>query len=138
VFGYLLARERLILEKYAAQQLGTWDAGRPGTLRDKQLGLLGVGSIGAALARTAQHFGMRVKGYTRASESCAAVDEYFHGDQRFAFAADLDYLVSVVPDTAGTRRLVDAALLAALPPRAVFVHPGRGRIVDTAALADPL
>jgi phosphoglycerate dehydrogenase-like enzyme len=138
VFGYLLVHERRMLEKHAAQQERRWDPTPPGTLRGKQLGLLGVGSIGAALARTAKHFGMRVKGYTRASESCADVDAYFHGDDRRAFASDLDYLVSVMPNTAGTRNLVDASLLQALPPHAVFVNPGRGSVVDEAALADAL
>src|SRR5213593_44235 len=137
VFGYLLAHERKIFEKRASQQAGKWDPTHPGTLRSKQIGLLGVGSIGAALARTAKHFGMRVKGYTRASRGCPDVDEYVHGD-RALFAADLDYLVSVMPNTAATVCLVDATLLAALPPRAVFVNPGRGSVVDEAALADAL
>lgn len=138
VFGYMLAHERLMLEKHAAQQAGRWDPAPPGTLRGKQIGLLGVGSIGAALAATAKHFGMRVKGYTRASEACPDVDAYFHGADRIAFATDLDYLVSVMPNTTGTRHLVDAALLAALPPRAVFINPGRGSVVDEAALAGAL
>jgi phosphoglycerate dehydrogenase-like enzyme len=102
------------------------------------MGLLGVGSIGAALARMAKQFGMRVKGYTRASESSAEVDAYFHGDARAAFAADLDYLICIMPNTSATRRLVDAALLNALPPHAVFVNPGRGTSVDESALADAL
>src|SRR6185436_12852767 len=68
VFAYLLAHERLMFEKYASQREGRWDPTHPGTLRGKQVGLLGVGTIGAALARTAKHFSMRVKGYTRASE----------------------------------------------------------------------
>jgi phosphoglycerate dehydrogenase-like enzyme len=138
VFGYLLAHERLILQKYTSQQQGRWDASPPGTLRRKQMGLLGVGSIGAEIARMAKHFGMRVKGYTRASEGCPDVDEYFHGDNRIAFAAELDYLVAVTPNTTATRRLVDRELLAALPPRAVFVNPGRGSLVDEAALAEAL
>jgi phosphoglycerate dehydrogenase-like enzyme len=135
VFGYLLAHERLILAKYAAQQRGRWDPAPPGTLRGKTIGLLGVGSIGAALAQMAKHFEMRVKGYTRASEGCRDVDVYFHGDNRARFAADVDYLVAVVPNTSATRRLVDAELLGALPPRAVFVNPGRGSVVDEDALA---
>jgi phosphoglycerate dehydrogenase-like enzyme len=138
VFGYLLAHERLILQKHASQQQGRWDTKAPGTLRGKQMGLLGVGSIGAELARTAKHFGMRVKGYTRASEGCPDVDEYFHGEDRVAFAADLDYLVAVMPNTAATRHLVDRRLLAALPSRALFVNPGRGSVVDDEALADAL
>jgi phosphoglycerate dehydrogenase-like enzyme len=138
VFAYLLAHERRIFDKHAAQLAGRWDAKAPGTLRGKQLGLLGVGSIGAVLARTAKHFGMRVRGYTRASEDCPDVDVYFHGDSRVAFATDLDYLVSVMPATADTRHFVDAALLSALPPRAVFINPGRGGVVDEPALAAAL
>jgi phosphoglycerate dehydrogenase-like enzyme len=138
VFTYLLAHERRLLEKYRAQLEEKWDATPPGSLRGKQIGLLGVGTIGAALARTAKHFGMRVKGYTRQSEDSRDVDKYYHGDQLAAFAADLDYLVSVMPATARTRHVIDAAFLRALPPRALFVNPGRGGVVDEPALAAAL
>jgi phosphoglycerate dehydrogenase-like enzyme len=141
VFAYLLAHERRILEKRASQAEGRWDPTHPGTLRGKQIGLLGVGTIGAALAMTAKHFGMRVKGYTRVSEDSPDVDAYFHSPMarvRTAFAADLDYLVSVMPATAESRHIVDAALLRELPAHAVFVNPGRGGIVDEPALAAAL
>jgi phosphoglycerate dehydrogenase-like enzyme len=138
VFAYLLAHERRILHRHAAQAVGRWDNTPPGTLRGKKIGLMGVGSIGACLARTARHFGMTVKGYTRASETCTDVDAYYHGTDLMAFAADLDYLVSVLPNTTETRRIVDASVLAALPPRAIFVNIGRGNAVDEAALAEAL
>ena len=138
VFAYVLAHERRLLEKYRSQREGRWDPAPPGSLRGKRIGLLGVGTIGAALARTAKHFGMRVHGYTRESEGCAEVDAYFHGDRLRAFAADLDYIVSVMPATARTRHLVDDEFLRALPARAVFVNPGRGGVVDEMALASAL
>jgi phosphoglycerate dehydrogenase-like enzyme len=141
VFAYLLAHERRLFEKHASQAAGRWDPTPPGTLRGKQLGLFGVGTIGAAIARTAKHFGMRVKGYTRASEDSPDVDRYFHGamdEHRATFVSDLDYLISIMPATKDTRHLVDAALLRALPARAVFVNPGRGGIVDEPALAAAL
>jgi len=138
VFAYVLAHERRLLEKYRSQLESKWDATPPGSLRGKQIGLLGVGTIGAALAQTAKHFGMRVKGYTRQSEDSRDVDAYYHGGDLAAFAADLDYLVSVMPATAQTRHIVDAAFLRALPPRAVFVNPGRGGVVDEPALAAAL
>jgi phosphoglycerate dehydrogenase-like enzyme len=138
VFAYLLAHERKIFEKQAAQDTGRWDQTPPTRLRGKTLGLLGVGTIGAALASTAKHFGMRVKGYTRASEECADVDEYFHGPLTAGWGSDLDFLVSVMPATVATRKIVDAALLRTLPPRAIFVNPGRGGVVDEAALAAAL
>ncbi len=138
VFAYVLAHERRLLEKYRSQLEGRWDPAPPGSLRGKRIGLLGVGTIGAALARTAKHFGMRVHGYTRESEGCADVDAYFHGDRLREFAADLDYIVSVMPATARTRHLVDDEFLRAPPARAVFVNPGRGGIVDEMALAAAL
>jgi phosphoglycerate dehydrogenase-like enzyme len=138
VFAYLLAHERRILHRHAAQAAGQWDKTPPGTLRGKKIGLMGVGSIGACLARTAKHFGMTVRGYTRASETCTEVDAYYHGEGLMTFASELDYLVSVLPNTDDTRRIVDAALLSALPPRAVFVNVGRGSAVDELALAEAL
>ena len=138
VFAYMLAHERKLLEKYAAQRECRWDPAPPGTLAGKRLGLLGVGTIGAAIAKTAKHFGMRVRGYTRSSENSADVDEYFHGADRIAFARDLDYLVNTMPNTANTRKFVDEALLGALPSRAVFINPGRGSTVDESALVEAL
>ena len=138
VFGYLLAHERRILARHAATRAGQWDATLPGTLQGKRLGLVGVGSIGAQLAATAKHFRMIVRGYTRASEDCRHVDHYFHGADKAAFAAGLDYLVAVLPNTAGTRHVIDAAMLAALPAHAVVVNAGRGDTLDDAALVEAL
>ena len=80
---------------------------------------------------------MNVRGFTRASESSEHVDQYFHDDLR-KFAEGLDYLVSVLPNTASTRRIVDAPLLSRLPAHAVFVNVGRGAAVDEPALLDAL
>jgi phosphoglycerate dehydrogenase-like enzyme len=138
VFGYLLALERKIVPRLESQRAGRWDATLPGTLQGKTLGLVGVGSIGAHLAATAKHFGMRVHGYTRSSRDCRAVDRYFHGPDKAAFACDLDYLVAVLPNTDGTKQIVDAEMLGALPSRAVVVNVGRGRTIDEAVLVDAL
>jgi len=134
VFGYLLLHERRIFERYQAQQEHRWDGSTTGMLRGKTIGLLGVGSIGAHLARTAKFFEMSVRGYTRSSELCPDVDIYFHDDHLLDFANGLDYLVSVLPNTSETRHIVDAALLEALPPHAIFVNVGRGSALDESAL----
>jgi phosphoglycerate dehydrogenase-like enzyme len=134
VFGYMLAHERRMFEKYESQKEARWDTRAPGSLHGRTMGLLGVGTIGAALARTAKHFGMTVRGYTRASHECPDVDVYYHGRERLAFASGLDYVVCIVPNTAATRRLIDAEFLAALPARAVILNPGRGSVIDHDAL----
>ncbi|MFN8386409.1 MAG: D-2-hydroxyacid dehydrogenase [Anaerolineales bacterium] len=138
VFGYLLNHERRVFERYRAQQEHRWDASTTGMLRGKTIGLLGVGSISAVIAKTAKHFEMTVHGYTRSSEDCSDVDAYYHGNDMLEFAKDLDYLVSILPNTSETRRIVDASLLGALPPRALFINVGRGGAVDESALIGAL
>jgi phosphoglycerate dehydrogenase-like enzyme len=138
VFGYLLAHERKIVPRLEAQREGRWDTTLPGTLQGKFIGLVGVGSIGAHLAATAKHFGMRVRGFTRSSAASADVDTYFHGEDKAAFATGLDYLVAVLPNTQGTRRIVDRTMLDALPPHAVVVNAGRGDTLDLEALVGAL
>lgn len=134
VFGYLLFHEKKMLERIKAQQSRQWLRPEAGFLRGKTIGLLGVGSIGTHLAGTAKHFRMRVRGFTRASESSSDVDQYFHGNELQGFARGLDYLVSVLPRTENTNKVVDENLLAVLPPHAVFVNVGRGNAVDEDAL----
>lgn len=138
VFGYILFHEKKILERIHAQRAKQWQRSESGVLRGKTIGLLGVGSIGAHLAETARHFRMSVRGFTRKSESSRHVDRYFHGNDILKFVDGLDYLVSVLPRTKATNQVVDARLLNALPPQAVFINVGRGNAVDEAALVDAL
>ena len=163
VIGYLLAHERKMFQKMEAQKNKHWDESDTGTLLGKTIGLLGVGSIGAEVARTAKFFGMTVRGYTRGSETTNDVDEYFHplestlesdsllsGAQTQqhpqgtraaslqSFAEGLDYLVSILPNTMDTRKVVSTDLLNALPAHAVFINVGRGSAVDESALIEAL
>ena len=151
IFGYLLAHERKIFSRMEAQKLKQWDISLTGTLCGKTIGLLGVGSIGVDVARAAKFFGMRVRGYTRASETSVDVDEYFHptrstgspidqqqGAGLHNFAEGLDYLVSILPNTKETQKIIDANILGALPSHALFVNVGRGSAVDETALIDAL
>ena len=140
VFAYMLAHERKLLDKYASQAAGPWDPAPPGTLRGKTLGLLGVGTIGAALARTAKHFGMRVKGYTRAQRGQRRTStRTFTATTSRRSPRDLDYLVGVMPATARTRRSGERRRFSARCRRARSSSiPGRGGVVDEPALADAL
>jgi phosphoglycerate dehydrogenase-like enzyme len=138
VFGYLLFLEKKMLQRIRAQRAREWKRNESGVLRGKTIGLLGVGSIGAYLAGTAKHFGMSVKGYTRESETSTQVDKYYHGEDLLEFANGLDYLVSVLPRTEGTNKIVDETVLNALPKHAVFINVGRGNSVDEPALVKAL
>ncbi len=81
---------------------------------------------------------MNVRGYTRGSETSKHVDKYFHGDDLLKFADGLDYLVSILPNTMDTRKVVNADLLNALPAHALVINVGRGAAVDESALIEAL
>jgi len=138
VIGYLLAHERRIFQRAEAQHNRHWDHSLTGSLRGKTIGLLGVGSIGAEVARAAKFFNMTVRGYTRASKSSPFVDEYFHGPRLLEFASGLDYLVSILPNIVDTRKIISRDLLAALPAHSLLINAGRGQAVDESALAEAL
>lgn len=138
VFGYLLFREKRILERIRAQESKQWLRPQSGVIRGKTLGLLGVGSIGSYLASTAKHFGLTVRGFTRESESCKDVDVYYHPPDILKFVEGLDYLVVVLPRTEDTNKTVDMDLLNALPSHAIFINVGRGNAVDEPALVKAL
>ena len=138
VFCYALMHERLGWARYAAQTERRWDNTPPGRLRGKVMGLVGVGSIGAHVAATAKHFGMRTLGYTRSSVDCPFIDAYYHGDQLTALAAAADYVVCSLPNTPAGHHLIDAPVLAAMRPHAVLINVGRGTSIDEAALVAAL
>lgn len=134
VFAYLLENERKIVHLRALQKKKIWDDSNVGTLRNKIIAILGIGSIGAEVARTAKFFGMQVRGYTRGSRISEHVDEYFHGDDLPACVSGADYLVNILPNTKETKKLIGAEVFKALPAHAVFINVGRGSAVDESAL----
>jgi phosphoglycerate dehydrogenase-like enzyme len=138
VIGYLLAHERKIFQRLEAQKNKHWDKSDTSTLRGKIIGLMGVGSIGAEIARVAKFFGMTVRGYTRSSETNSHVDKYFHGDKLLAFVDGLDYLINILPNTMATRKIIGVDLLNALPTHALFINVGRGQAVDESGLIEAL
>lgn len=137
IFGYLLAHERCLFQLREAQRKKYWDGRNNGTLRGKTIGLLGVGSIGAVVAKTAKHFNMTVRGYTHSSEDSSDVNTYYH-DNLLEFVDGLDYLVNILPNTPSTTKIVNTTVFEKLPNHAVFINVGRGNVVDDEALIEAL
>lgn len=100
-------------------------------LRGKQLGLVGVGRIGRAVAARAGAFGMRVA-YTARSETALAGAEAMPLD-RLLLTSDIVSLH--VPLTPDTRSLIDKRALARMKRSAYLINTARGPVVDEEALA---
>lgn len=129
VFGWLAALERRLFDYRDQQRRKLWRqlSERPSTGR--HMVILGVGSIGQYLAGVANAFGLTVTGVSRTGEPVAGIDRVFAVTALREAVAGADYLVSVVPDTPGTRDLIDAEVLSALAPAALLINVGRGSAV---------
>jgi lactate dehydrogenase-like 2-hydroxyacid dehydrogenase len=102
-----------------------------GTLRDRKVGIVGLGRIGSAIARRLDAARVPVVYHSRRA---VPGSPYRYYDSLLAMAADVDTLVVVLPGGASTANLIDKPVLDALGPRGVVVNIGRGSTVDEAAL----
>jgi len=138
VIGFLLAHELKVCERMRRQRQHEWFTEHSGMLSGKHLGILGTGSIGRHIAATARAFDMTVTGLSRSGAALREFDAVLPSAALHRFLEPLDYLVSALPQTRATDRLLDSRALASLPPHAVFVNVGRGNVVDEAALVEAL
>jgi D-2-hydroxyacid dehydrogenase (NADP+) len=111
----------------------------PGKLLfQKQVGILGMGVIGEAIADKCKCFGMTVSGIDIVERKIASVDAFYHPDKLPEVAGQVDYLILVAPSTPETRRIVGAKVLSRMKPTAYLINIARGELVDEEALIEAL
>jgi phosphoglycerate dehydrogenase-like enzyme len=120
-----------------------WDPMRTGEfprdLRGQTAVVVGLGHIGREFARLAQLLGLKVIALRRSPrEPGDPVDEMYTPDRLADVLSAADWLVIACPLTEETRGLVNAAMLARLPPTARLINVGRGEVVDEPALIEAL
>src|SRR6185369_10351631 len=114
-------------------------AAREDQLGGKTLLIVGLGRIGARLARLAKAFDMRVIATKRDPGTGAAdVDGVYTNDRLHDLLGQADVVALTCPLTPATERLIDAAALAAMKPTAHLINVARGRVVDEPALIQAL
>ncbi len=136
--GLLLATVRRLPQADRFVREGRWLKGQfplSATLRDRSVGLVGMGRIGALIAKRVAAFDVPVCYHARRPRRDLP---YRHYPDLLAMARDVDALVVIVPGGAETRHLIGAAVLEALGPRGILVNVARGSVVDEAALVAAL
>jgi lactate dehydrogenase-like 2-hydroxyacid dehydrogenase len=105
------------------------------TLRNRTVGMVGMGAIGQAIARRLDAFGVPVVYHTRRPRPGLA---YRHYPELLHMARDVDTLMVIVPGGAETANIINAAVLDALGPNGVLINMARGSVVDEPALIKAL
>jgi D-3-phosphoglycerate dehydrogenase len=136
-FALLLAAVRDVPQLDQATRKGAWRDTLPmhPNVSGKRLGIVGLGNIGEKVARRGGGFDMEI-GYHNRKPREGSPLRYFDSVQ--GLAKWCDFLVVATPGGAGTRHLINKAVLDALGPDGFVVNVSRGSVVDTAALADAL
>jgi len=136
--GLLLCTVRELPRADRFVRAGDWPRGEfplTATLRDRTVGMLGMGAIGRAIARRLEAFRVPIVYHTRRQVPDLP---YRHYSKLVDMAHDVDTLIAIVPGGAATRHLVNADVLAALGPRGILVNMARGSVVDESALVRAL
>ena len=139
-FGLILALARHLPAADAAMKQGKWEKKKflGEEVRDKVLGLVGLGRIGQEVARRASAFGMRIIAHDPFLSEQVAGDlgvELVSMDDVFARS---DYVSLHMPSTPQTKNLVNAERLARAKKGIRIVNTARGDLVDEKALGDAI
>lgn len=127
------------LPGYLIQQAGGVWAARPvRQATDCRVSVLGLGVLGTAVLDRLEPFGFIRQGWSRSARDIAGVTCFSGAEQLTQLLAQTDILICLLPLTADTRGILDAALFARLPHGAGLVHVGRGPQLDAAALIEAL
>jgi lactate dehydrogenase-like 2-hydroxyacid dehydrogenase len=105
------------------------------TLRDRTIGMVGLGRIGQAIAKRLVAFGLPVVYYSRTPKR--DVPYKYYADL-IAMARDVNTLMLIVPGGPGTKNLINKHVLEALGPNGILINMARGSVVDEPALTRAL
>lgn len=105
------------------------------TLRDRTIGIVGLGRIGKAVARRIEALGRPIVYHSRRPNEDVAYEYY---SDLLLMAQKVDTLVVLLPATESTRHKISKQVLAALGERGILINIGRGSVVDETALVEAL
>ena len=134
VVGHVM-RHHLGMDAHILGQDGVWRHTESANLaRERPVTILGLGELGAASARALTGLNFPVTGWSRSPKDIPGI-RCLSGEAGLTEAlARARIVVTLLPNTAATENILNARTLALLPSGTVIINPGRGQLIDDAAL----
>lgn len=107
----------------------------PLSLKNRHVGLLGLGRIGLEIAKRLEPFKVKISYHTRTPRKDVS---YTYAPSLLELAKSVDTLISIIPATPETHKIINAEVLQALGGNGVFINVGRGTSVDEDDLLEAL
>ena len=133
VAGHVL-RAHLGIDAILAAQTGTWAPVIPPLAADRPVAVLGLGALGTACGQALAGLGFRVLGWSRTPKTVAGIDCHHGPEGLRAVLQEAQIVVTLLPATPDTETTLNAETLGWLPHGATLINPGRGTLIDDAAL----
>ena len=137
--GLLLCTVREFPQADRYVRVGKWaEQGYPlskATLRDRTVGMVGMGRIGRAIARRLDAFGVPVVYHSRNPQKDVSYKYY---SDLVAMAREVNTMMVIVPGGPATKNLINKQVLEALGPDGILINMARGSVVDEPALIEAL
>ena len=136
--GLLLCTVRQLPQADRFLRSGAWvkkEFRNTQTLRDRTVGIVGLGRIGKSVARRLDASDVPVAYHGRNRQPDVA---YRYYPDLVEMARAVDVLLVITPGGAGTKHLINAQVLEALGPDGILINVARGSVVDEAALVEAL
>jgi glyoxylate/hydroxypyruvate reductase A len=133
---HVLRHHRQLDRLQANQRAARWQWFPPAPTPEAAGGIMGLGTLGQAVAGHFVRLGFKVLGWSRTPKQIPGVTSFAGDAQRDDFLARCNYLVCLLPMTPATRGIINRATLAKLPRGAVVINAGRGdHVVEEDLLA---
>ncbi len=135
-FEFMLMFAKLEPMYFRFQLERKWERHTMGKLKGRTLGIIGLGKIGMQMASVGKAFGMRVLGARRSLKKVGHtrhVEAVYPLDQLDCLLRESDFVVSLLPSTPATYRMIGRKEFQQMKPSACFINLGRG---DTVAEED--
>ncbi len=137
VTGHVM-RYHLGMDRHIVNPEHAWTPHTPPLAAEREVVILGLGALGTACADMLLALGFSVAGWSRSPKDVAGVT-CFHGADGLSQAlARAEIAVTLLPDTPATTNILNAEALAQMPRGAFIINPGRGPLIDDAALIEAL
>lgn len=137
VTGHVL-RHHLGMDRHIVNPDHLWHPEVPPLATDRPVSILGLGTLGRSCAQALVQLGFPVTGWSRRPKDIAGL-RCLSGEAGLARALEhAEIVVLLLPDTPQTEGLINARTLALMPKGAVILNPGRGPLIDDAALITAL
>ncbi|MEN5314435.1 D-2-hydroxyacid dehydrogenase [Pseudomonas koreensis] len=138
VLTYMLGHEREVLARLVSQVERKWDNRTGQSLVGRKVLIVGTGDIGQSVAQFLLPFGVELYGIASSAREQAPFVEVGAMADLSRLVGEVDYVVNLLPNTAHTHDIYDAALFKQFKPTGLFINVGRGVAVVDADLVEAL